>query len=226
MLDSVSAVLALRGRLLGASVCTTGSTSLSATTTGYVRASGSFVDDGFAVGMEITTAAGFSEFGNNISSAQGRVITEVTATTLACTGLTAESAGNGKTLTVGLPYQKAWENVAFTPVAGFPFIEEDFVPGTSGMISGPYSGGTFEETGLYVVRVYGLPNHDVLAIRAYTDAIVERFTPGTSMTAGSHTVRVRGDVGPWASQIESDGDGWAVSTITVPYRAYTTNAIA
>jgi hypothetical protein len=56
--------LALRGRVLTLSVATTGTTSLAATATGYTRAAGSFVTDGFKPGMEVL-AAGFATSGNN-----------------------------------------------------------------------------------------------------------------------------------------------------------------
>ncbi len=59
---------------------TTGSVSLSATATGYARATGSFVTDGFAVGQQIT-ASGFTNSANNGSS----VVSAVTATALSVT---------------------------------------------------------------------------------------------------------------------------------------------
>ena len=73
MIDHLAALLALRGRALTLSVATTGSTSLSATTTGYARAAGSFITDGLVVGAEIT-ASGFTTPANN---GQG-VVTAVT----------------------------------------------------------------------------------------------------------------------------------------------------
>ena len=52
---------------------TTGETALGATTVGYTRTTGSFVDDGFAVGQEVN-AEGFDEAANNGAS----VVTAVT----------------------------------------------------------------------------------------------------------------------------------------------------
>ena len=75
---------------------TTGSTSLSATATGYARASGSFVTNGFVVGQEIT-ASGFTNAANNGRS----TITAVTATTITvnkATPTVAEEAATGRSL--------------------------------------------------------------------------------------------------------------------------------
>ena len=75
---------------------TTGSTSLSATATGYERAAGSFLTSGFKVGQQIT-ASGFTTAANNGRS----TITAVTATTLTVTKSTppvAEAAATGRTI--------------------------------------------------------------------------------------------------------------------------------
>lgn len=66
----------------------TGLTSLSATATTFVRAAGSFVTDGFAVG-DIVTASGFATAGNN-----GRfAVTAVAATILTVTALQGQTMG-------------------------------------------------------------------------------------------------------------------------------------
>ena len=75
---------------------TTGAISLSATATGYSRASGSFVTNGFAVGQQIT-ASGFTNAANNGTS----LITAVTATTLTVSktpATVAETAAAGRTI--------------------------------------------------------------------------------------------------------------------------------
>src|SRR6185503_14232379 len=105
MIDTTAATLALRNRAIGLVVCTTGSTSLSATTTGYHRAAGSFITDGFQPGME-TLPSGWSVTGNNARC----VITQVTASDLTIDGgRSVEAAGSGKTIAVGLPGIRIWE---------------------------------------------------------------------------------------------------------------------
>ena len=75
---------------------TTGSTSLSATATGYARSAGSFVTNGFVVGQTIT-ASGFTNAANNGRS----LVTAVTATSLTVSkpgGTVAEGAASGRTI--------------------------------------------------------------------------------------------------------------------------------
>ena len=219
MINQIEAHLALRNRLLGLTVATTGSTTLTATRTGYTRAAGSFVTDGFYPGMEVTPS-GFTT--NTVD-----IITRVEATTLTTKNIhPAEASGGSRTLAVTLPALRSWENVAFEPVEGRPFIEEEFIPGTSELIAMPFAGGVTEETGLYVVRWYGLPEYDMTAMRKSVNEVLELFTPGTQVTSGSTTLRVRGDIGPQASRIDKTGDGWVVVTIEVPFIAHAINAIA
>jgi len=236
-IDTFAAQLALRNRALALVAYTTGSTSLSVTTTGYARASGSFVTDGFKVGMEIL-ASGFTTTANNGQGviravAAGSMTVDAYTVTLGSTGYTAaartlatEAAAAGRTVAVGLPAMRAWEDFPFTPVAGKPFLEEDFVPATHTLMSAPASGGEIEETGLYVLKWYGLSGVQAAATRKCVDALKARFTPGTNITAGSHTLRCGGNPAAWAGQLMPHGDGWSVVTLTVPWWAQSTNTIA
>lgn len=228
-LDHVAALTALGNRLLGTTVCTTGSTSLSATATGYARASGSFLDDGFAVGMELTDVSGFSVSGNNQATTdQGRIITGVTATALTCSGCAVDADGSGRTITVGIPFQRSWENVDFRPVVGFPYVDEDYVPGPTFMIGFPYNGSSQEERGMYVVNFYGLAGKDATAVLRYAMAIRDRFAPGTNIIAGDHTLRVMGrPAGPTIGQVIPLHNGsWAVCPVRIPFYVHSTNAVA
>src|SRR4051812_2641150 len=115
LLDESAAIEAFRTRAQTLSVCAPGPQSLSATSTGYARAAGSFVTEGFKVGMEITTASGFSQSANNTPC----VITAVTALALTILGgRTVESAGSGKTLAVGFPALRSWNNERLARIAG------------------------------------------------------------------------------------------------------------
>jgi hypothetical protein len=78
----------------------TGLVSLSATSTTYVRATGSFISDGFVVG-QVVYASGFSNSQNNGAS----VVTTVAATVLTVLkvgGLVTESAGANRTIAAGV----------------------------------------------------------------------------------------------------------------------------
>lgn len=218
--DRLAVHLALRARLLTLAVVTTGSTTLEATATGYARAAGSFLDDGFEPGMEVTPS-GFA------STTPGTV-TAVAALTLTIDGgRTAEAAGAGRTLAVGLPSRMAWENVPLAPVVGQPFGEEEFVPTPGRARTFPADVASMEETGLYVVRVYVPQQVGTNALRRYADALVALFKAGTGLTpATGHTLRVRSDFAPWASGVRFQTDatgravaaGWAVVTVTIPWR--------
>lgn len=224
-IDKTAAHLALRARAVSVSVATTGSTSIAATATGYTRAAGSFVTDGFAVGMEIL-ASGFGTSANN----GYKIVVAVSALSMTVASLTTmaiEAAGGNETLVCSLPEGRAFDNVAFDPTSytGRPFVEEDFVPATKGLM-GQRNGGLVIETGLYVIKLYGLADKGVAAIRKTMDALEVLFAPGTALTAGSHTVRVRTDVAPYQGQILPQGDGRSLCVLTVPWEAYSTNAIA
>ena len=227
MISGVLAELALRARLVATTVATTGSTSLSATSTGYARASGSFLTDGFAVGMEITTVTGFSVAGNNqAATSQGRIITNVTATAIACAGCATDAASSGRVITVGVPFLRAYEETIFSPVAGFPYLEEDFVPTTYRVTTVPADNGYAEDRGLYVVKLFGLAGKG-LGIRRYADAILARFTPGTEFVlASSSTLRIPMENGPTAGQITPIEGGWSYVVIEIPYLADSLNTVA
>lgn len=220
MIDSKLAVLALRNRAIGTTVATTGSATLTATSTGYTRAAGSFVTDGFEVGMEVTPT-GFTQTTRGI-------ISEVSALTMLIRGgRTAQASGAGRTLSVSLPETCAWEGVDTEPVAGKPYLEEAWVPATSRIVTFPANGGLVEETGLYVLRWYGLAGVGHEALRACVEAVMARFTPGTSFTLSDGSkVHVRTDTGPSAGQIQRVDGGWLVLTLTVPWLGRSTNQVA
>lgn len=219
MIDTTSATLAFRNRALTLSVVTTGSTTLSATTTGYARTTGSFVTDGFLPGMEITPT-GFAT--NTVD-----VLTEVTALALTtASARTAETAASGRTISVGLPANQAWDNVALDPPSGRPYLTEELVPATNSLITLPASTGTLEETGLYVLTWYGLSDKGAGSIRKCVDALKALFSPGTTVIAGSDVIHVRTDTSARTSQLIPQGNGWTACVLTVPWKTRTANAIA
>lgn len=227
MIDSVLATQAFRDRCRELVVATTGSIELSATSTGYARTSGSFKDDGFVPGMEITSVAGFLVAGNNqATTTQGRVITAVSALAMSCTGCATDAAAAGRVITVGLPFRRAWENLKVDTPKGFPYVDEDFLPGVPQLISGPADGGTIEELGAYVLKWYGLENRDAASIARAADQLVRLFTPHTTILAGSTPIAMRGDSAARRGQILPQGDGWSLCVIEIPWRAFTSNARA
>ena len=221
MIDHTGYQLAMRAKLLTLEVVTTGSTTLSATATGYARASGSFITDGFAVGMEVVG----SGFANGVNNTPGRTLTAVTALALTCSGCTAEGASAGRTVSVGVPDTRVWENVPVTPVTGSPYFTEQYLPG-------PYAreelGPTaqFEARPVYVIGVHAVSNAGLAAASEYADALLTLFAPGLALTASNGDIlRVRSDTGPFRGQLVNNEPGWAFIPVTVPFRVRTTNAI-
>jgi hypothetical protein len=207
----LAAQLTLRARLLTLSVATTGSTNLSATATGYARESGSFLTDGFAVGLEVTPT-GFPQ------TARG-VITAVSAADLTISGgRTVAAVAGSRSLAVSLPEWVAWDNVAVVPVAPNPYAEEEYVPATRTVKTFPAIGGRVEDRGLYVVRWYAKQGFGVAALRKPADAVLALFAPGTTIAvAGANSLKVGLNPGPWAGAIRSDGGGWSVIVVTIPW---------
>lgn len=200
--------LALRAKLATLSVCTTGSTTLAATATGYTRASGSFLDDGFAPGVELTPA-GFTQ-------TTTAVVEAVTALTLTVVGSrTVESAASGRTLSVGLPSSCAWENVEFTPAAGVPYLTEEYLPGPSVQ----YGIGQSNETELlptYLPRVHVPAGFGAGAADAYADAILTLFAPKTAITLAGARLHVTTRPGPFRGQLLQSSPGFAMVPVTIP----------
>ena len=218
MIDTQSLQLALRTRVLTLSVASHAAVNLSASGSVFTRASGSFITDSFSAGMEVL-GAGFSVGGNNARF----TITDAEALTLTVDGtLGTESAGSGKTLTVGLPQYRAWENVAFEPTTGSPWIEEQLIPGPTRQISvGPY--GTLESRVLYQLQVHALEDTGIGAPNRYADALLTLFTPRTQITFGSETARVRSDTGPYRGQLLRRRPGYATVPVTIPLEIWSAN---
>jgi hypothetical protein len=221
MIDRAAARLAFRNRLQTLSVATTGAAALAATAAGYTRAAGSFVTDDFQPGQELSSITGFTQ-------TDAGVIDNVSAQLLTIVGgRTVQTSGSGRVLTVGAPVLQAWENVRFSPddVAGRPYLEGSFVPATKQLIHTDRS-GKVEETGLYICKYYGLPEYAAIGIDKVVDAILALFAPGTTLTAGSAQLRCREDLAAFAGELLENDDGRPVVTITIPWRAFTQNAVA
>lgn len=211
--------LAFRQRLATLVVAATGLGTFAATATGYTRSSGSFLTDGFTVGMQVKPL-GFSQTDYG-------VIIGLTATTMTIDGgRTAQSAGSNRSLTAGLPRDVVFENITYTPNPALPYVEGELVPQPSSLLSFPAQSGTREDRGLYVVRWNGIAGTGALGMRRAADALLALFTPGTAFAAGSDVVRVRGDSAPFASLITQRPSGHALVTLTIPWRMYRSNTVS
>jgi hypothetical protein len=212
---------AFRTRAATLSVATTGSTTLAATAAGYTRSSGSFLVDGFRPGQEVTPA-GFS------SNTTPALITAVTATLLTIDGgRTAQANASGRTLTVGLPAFRVYENGPdFEPVTGRHYVTFELLEQPAQLLSFPASLGTREELGLYVFTWYGISGTGAGGLRRCVDALAALFTVGTSLAlADGSSVAVRGLDGPFVGQLQQRPAGFALLSLSIPWRRYAINAI-
>lgn len=232
MIDEIAMQLALRSKLLQLSVATTGSVSLAATTTGYTRTTGSFVTDGLMAGME-AVAAGFANNGpvviTEVSALSIKAQRVVTTTvngipTYSLAPIVAEAAASGRSLAVGLPSNRAWENDHFEPTANIPWVREEFIPGpTSQETMGP--NGELEATPQYALY-FNAPAGTRLTAKHYVQAARVLFAPRTQIAlANGDTLRVRADTGPYAGQLQSSTPGFANQPFIIPLRTRSANVI-
>ena len=236
MISNSAVLLALRNRALSLVVATTGGVSLSATATGYARAAGSFVTDGFKVGQEILSS-GFTTTANNgngvITSVTALAMT-VNAYTVAITSsgyvvtprtLVVEATAAARTIAVGFPAMLANTNADFLPVTGVPYGEEDYVPGPAAQVTlGPL--GTVELFPLYTLNIYGPSNTGISGILSVVDALLLSFAPRTGITlASGDVVRIRESPAPYAGALVQASPGWAFCPVTIPCWIRTANAI-
>jgi len=214
-------VEALRARLLTLVVVAMVDESMSVSKRDYTRAGGSFKEDGFEVGMEVT-GSGFSVPTNNDVS----IIRQVKDTTLRVNRtLTNEALGAGKSLNVFIPGGQAWENRKFDPEGENPFFEEQYIPGAQEFIT-LGKNAEVEITPMYSIGVEVKEGTGAEAARRYADAILELFSPSEAMfLRNGDCLRVRGDTGPFPGQLLKSGPGKVVIPVTIPLRLRTQNVI-
>lgn len=234
MIKGRLALVALGNRLLSTVVASHNAVNIAASATAYTRASGSWITDGYLVGMEIV-ASGFTNTGNN---GQG-VISELSATVMtigraynvstsyAVTDRTmvTEGSASGRTISATIPAMRRWDNTKLTPVAGIPYIEEEFVPATNRNRTVPAATAFNEDTGVYFVKWFGLSDTGE-SIRVCADAVLAEFAPGTPLTlSDGTTLRIPVDLGPKAGQVTRVDGGWSYSQIELPYIGESINAL-
>lgn len=216
MIDLDDVHMALRTRALDLVVATTGAIDLAVTATGFTRTVGSFIDDKFRRGMEVTSL-GFGPASNNMRG----VITSLSQTDMRVSPfiisvmsgvqsitrppLTTEASGPGRSITAGLPIMRSWENeapvglTAFTPVPNIPYIDEEFSPSTSRTIGVPIRLARVEDVGDYFLKWHGVPGMGSSAIRRSIGALRVRFSAGTVLSSGAYDTVIDSDPAPTTS---------------------------
>lgn len=217
MIDHVAAQLALRAYAKTLVVATTGVMSLSATATGYARTSGSFLDDGFAVGMEVTPS-GFPQ-------TTRATITDVDVLTMTVKGgRTVAATASGRSLTAGLPSRRAWEGVPLTPEPGEPWVFERYTAGPQSQLTiGAL--GDLEDLPMWELLVY-VPAGSGLTARRYGDALRRLFAPRRTIALGGGiALEVRTDQAPQVGRLFETDTGFEVAPFTAWFRVDAPNLI-
>lgn len=216
MIGHVPIQLAMRAQLLLLNVCTTTPTTLSATANGYARTSGSFLTDGFAPGMEVTPVSFVSNPVQTILGISADGLNMMTS------GRSVEAAAANRTLSVVLPASRAWEDDAFKPTAGVPFVEEQYLRGPEYIENDGLRGLLVMEP-MYQVKVWCPQGYGILADGRYADAIRLLFGTGLRLPLPApDTCEVRGDQAPFGGQrVPRATGGWFSVPITIPFRVRT-----
>jgi len=180
---------------------------------------GSFIVDGLKAGMEIAP----SGFAANTVAA----ITAVTARTVTTAARTVEATASGRTLLVGLPALVAWENEDITVqrIAGRPYMTAEYSPSTHSMSLFPARGSHADETGMYVLKIFGISGVGPDHIDKYINGLRALFAPGTQLTSGVNTVRIRTDVAPSPGPLIPQEGGWTVCMLPIHWSARSINTI-
>jgi hypothetical protein len=240
-MDHDAAQMALRARANGLVICTTGLATLAATTTGFTRTVGSFIDDRFVRGMEVVSSGFIPAVDNmrgiitSVSPTDMRVTPFVIAVaagvqTVAHPALVADPAMPGRMIFAGLPVMQALENTApsgltlFTPIAGIPYLEEEYSPSTHRTTTVPIRSARTEDTGDYIWKWHGVPGVGPSAIRRSVGALQDRYASGTIIPAGNDDIHIPGDNGPEMAEILQLTTG-PIIILTIPWVVNSRNAI-
>lgn len=124
----------------------------------------------------------------------------------------------------GLPASRAWENDYFKPIAGVPFVSEQYVPGPRKQRGiGPFA--KVDRRPTYIVTIHH-PVNSKLAARVAADAVVAHFPMRKkwALTDGSE-LRVRADAGPVPGQMLPSEPGFEAVPVSINLQLWTNNSI-
>lgn len=216
MIDLAAAHLALRSIAEAVVVAETGSTSLAATKTGFTRATGSFVDDGFVEGMQIT-ADGFP--GAIDGTYHIASVADLAITTVEAVPASAAAAGS-RSIIAGYPATRLYTNAPEQriPVTGWS-VRDAFQHSTIDAVH-LGRGGATDETGLYILTLFGLIHTGTAAMYAMATALGRAFHVDLSVgLADDTTLRIGRNPGPFAGQVRHLESGVPFLVLTIPWRA-------
>lgn len=100
----------------------------------------------------------------------------------------------------------AYENAAFTPVAGVPFCKAYMLTGTPQ--NPTFGGGFYREVGIFQVTLFYPIQNGTAPAAARAEMIQQKFFRGSSFSNAGVTVRIIQTPAITAAQI--DGDRWTM----------------
>lgn len=235
MISNLAVADAIRTRALTLQVVNVTGT-YSATATGYARAAGSFLTDGFEVGQEII-GVGWTAGANNaaklITAVDALTITtagytgDVGRRTLSGAGTTVEAAAS-RTLRCVLPADVEWENGDIVPGAGVPWWREEYKMSPGGRTIGLGDGAMLNYDIDYFLTIFLPSKIGRRAADRYGDALLELFKPSQVVTLTGSDLRVKALTTPWVGQFlqsVAPTPGFLVVPVTVPLILWTANSI-
>lgn len=230
MIEDDAIQLAVRNRILGLAVASTGAISLASSAAGgedgvsaYIGAAGVF--SALRVGMEVV-ASGFP----NAAANGAATITHLSSTVASVNrALPDVPAAGGRSLVVGLPKLASWENVPFNSEQGRPYAEEQYLPGPPPVQRTVGQGGILEGEPQYILSLYIPRGSGISADSKYTNALRLLFPPGQRITlpSANDLLHVRRDFSPTKTQrmFPDLVPGFVVVQFSIPMRLYTPNSI-
>jgi len=111
----------------------------------------------------------------------------------------------------GLPVARAWQNIAFEPEPGVPYVRDTMLLGAALPVE-VGGGAAFRAEEVYQVDVFTPAGGPITGTLGVADAIASAFRSGT-ITAGGRKVWVRScRLGPWLIE-----DGWCQVPVSLFY---------
>jgi hypothetical protein len=221
MIDHLANLLALRNIITSLTVVSTGTGEFGSNAYGFTRGSGSFIVDGFVVGMEVTPFG----FTNDAPA----IVTAVTAGQLMVSGgRTPEPQEPEKYLVCAFPGIVQWEGTQLSDEQLADLVrrwsaEEDYVPGPVRGETFCRPGGFLEGDPMYVVRIYAPGGTGAAAMYKMADALLRLFPPNDAIVLpGGDVLRVRSDTAPYRGQMTTR-TGRSLVVVTIPLRIRAVN---
>lgn len=178
----------------------------------FTRASGSWIDAGFAPGQEVTVE-GFTD------SPLVGPIKAVTALALTAQIAGAETVAGGGRFRVALPAGRAWEGVTYYPETGRPYVAESFRPVVSKgrAVGNPGGTGTVEHQIQASANFFYPSEQGTLAVEGMAGAALTHFRRGLKLSYGGVSALIADCA---RAQLYADG-GWIACPVTLTLIAYT-----